>query len=264
MVVSKLAPLWRYRGFILGSVLREIRLRYRGSMLGACWLVFPPLVMIAIYTLVFSQIMQARLPGSTSGYAYSVYLCAGLLQWNLFAEIVQRLQGTFLENANLIKKASFPRLSLPLITVAGAGFNFVVIYALFALVLLALGQFHWQLLAYPLLLALLVWLASAAGLLLAVLNVFFRDVAQLTGIVLQLVFWTTPIVYASSILPPQALPILAYNPLYALMDASQRLHLSGDLSHLSALAYPAAWALALTVLAGLAYRRLYADLLDEI
>lgn len=264
MVASKLAPLWQYRGFILGSVLREIRLRYRGSLLGACWLVVPPLVMIGVYTLVFSKIMHSRLPGASSGYGYSIYLCAGLLQWNLFTEIVQRLLGTFLEHANLIKKANFPRLSLPLIAVAGAGFNFLVIYGLFVLVLLALGQFQLAQLVYPLVLLILVWLASATGLLLAVLNVFFRDVAQLTGVALQLVFWATPIVYPSSILPAWAHQVMVFNPLYALMDASHKLHLTGELFDLTALAYPAAWALGLTVLASLAYRRLYADLLDEI
>lgn len=264
MVVSKLGRLWQYRGFILGSVTREIRLRYRGSLFGASWLVFTPLVMIGIYTLVFSRIMHSRLPGVSNDYGYSIYLCAGLLQWNLFAEILQRMQGTFLENANLLKKSNFPRLSLPLIIVSGAGFNFLVIYGLFALVMLGLGQFHLAMLAYPAVLAVLIWLASAAGLLLAVLNVFFRDIAQLTGVALQLVFWATPVVYPSSILPEWAHRWLELNPLYALMDASHGLHLTGTLFPLASLAYPMVWALALTLLAALAYRRLYADLLDEI
>jgi len=264
MVASKLGRLWQYRGFILGSVSREIRLRYRGSLLGASWLVFTPLVMIAIYTLVFSKIMHSRLPGVDSNYGYSVYLCAGLLQWNLFAEVVQRLQGTFLDNASLIKKSNFPRLSLPIIMVMGSGFNFAVIYGLFGLVLLVLGMCHFSLLIYPLILAVLIWLASAAGLLLAVLNVFFRDVAQLTGVALQLLFWATPIVYPMNILPEWSHRFLAYNPLFPLMDASHSLHLTGELPNLKVLAYPAAWALVLTLLAAVAYRRLYADLLDEI
>lgn len=264
MVVNRLRRLWQYRGFVLGSVGREIRLRYRGSLFGASWLVFTPLVMIAIYTLVFAQIMHSRLPGVSGDYSYSIYLCAGLLQWNLFAEIVQRLQGTFLENANLLKKASFPRLTLPLITVLGAGFNFVVIYGLFLLVLLGLGQLSPVLLVYPAILAVLIWLASAAGLLLAVLNVFFRDIAQITGVVLQLIFWATPIVYPESILPAWLHRFIEYNPLFGLMTASHALHVQGQMYHLSVLAYPAAWALVLSALAAFAYRRLYAEMLDEI
>lgn len=265
MVVSKLGRLWQYRGFVLGSVLRDIQLRYRGSLLGAFWLVVPPLVMIGIYTLVFSKIMHSKLPGVRSDYAYSVYLCAGLLQWTLFAEVVQRLQGTFIDHANLIKKANFPRLTLPLVTVCGSGFNFLVMYALFSVFLLALGQYHGLIaLLYPLVLAVLLWLATAAGMLLAVLNVFFRDIGQFTGVVLQLVFWATPIVYPSSILPERAKTILTWNPVYALMDVSQWLHVSGEWKGLMSLAYPAAWAAGLTVLAAVAYKRLYADLLDEI
>jgi lipopolysaccharide transport system permease protein len=264
MGASKFGRLWQYRGFILGSVLREIRQRYRGSLLGACWLIFTPLVMIGIYTLVFSKIMHSRLPGVSSDYAYSIYLCAGLLQWNLFAEIVQRLQGIFLDNANLIKKSNFPRLALPLVTVMGSGFNFVVIYGLFLLILLVLGQLYPAVLVYPLILLLLVWLAGAGGLLLAVLNVFFRDIGQLTAVGLQLLFWATPVVYPASILPAWSHPLMALNPLYALMEASHTLHLTGKLFDVASLIYPAAWALVLTVLASLIYRRLYADLLDEI
>lgn len=265
MAVSKLGHLWQYRGFVLGSVLRDIRLRYRGSLLGTFWLVAPPLVMIGIYTLVFSKIMHSKLPGVPSDYAYSIYLCAGLLQWTLFAEVVQRLQNTFIEHANLIKKASFPRLTLPLVTVGVALFNFAVIYGLFTLFLLALGQYHALIpLAYPTVLLVLLWLATATGLFLAVLNVFFRDIGQMTGVALQLVFWATPIVYPSSILPERARALLAWNPVYALMDTSQMLHVTGDTVRLGSLWYPVAWALLLTVLAAVAYRRLYADLMDEI
>lgn len=265
MVVSKLGRLWQYRGFVLGSVLRDIRLRYRGSLLGAFWLVAPPLVMIGIYTLVFSKVMHSKLPGVHSDYAYSVYLCSGLLQWTLFAEVVQRLQGTFIDHANLIKKANFPRLTLPLVTVCGSCFSFLIMYALFTAFLLALGQFHGLIpLVYPLVLAVLLWLATAAGLLLAVLNVFFRDIGQLTAVALQLVFWATPIVYPSSILPEKAKAILSWNPVYALMDVSQSLHVTGQWPALTALVYPAAWAAGLTMLAAVAYKRLYADLLDEI
>src|SRR3954465_3317713 len=103
-----LAGAWSYRGFILGSVQREFQSKYRNSMLGAAWTVLNPLAMIVVYTVIFSQVMRARLPGMDSKFAYSIYLCAGVLTWALFAEIVGRAQNVFLENANLIKKISFP------------------------------------------------------------------------------------------------------------------------------------------------------------
>ena len=112
-MLGMLRALWVYRGFILGNVQREFQSKYRNSVLGAAWTVINPLSMIIVYTVIFSQIMRARLPGVDTTFAYSIYLCAGALTWGLFAEIVGRGQNVFLENANLLKKLSFPRLCLP-------------------------------------------------------------------------------------------------------------------------------------------------------
>jgi lipopolysaccharide transport system permease protein len=110
--------LWAYRGFIVASAMREFQSKYRNSLLGAAWTVINPLAMIIVYTVIFSQTMRAKLPGVDSTFAYSIYLCAGVLTWGLFAEIVGRGQNVFLENANLLKKLSFPRLCLPVVVVA--------------------------------------------------------------------------------------------------------------------------------------------------
>src|SRR5665647_1200102 len=113
-------PLWAYRGFILGSVKREFQFKYKESLIGSAWAVINPLAMILVYTVIFSQVMRTRLPGADSPFAYSIYLCAGLLSWGLFSEIALRAQNIFLENANLLKKISFPRLCLPVVVVINA------------------------------------------------------------------------------------------------------------------------------------------------
>jgi hypothetical protein len=87
-----LKPLWAYRGFILGSVKREFQSKYRNSLLGAAWTVINHLAMIVVYTVIFSRLMQSRLPGVNGTFAYSIYLCAGVLTWGLFAEIIGRMQ----------------------------------------------------------------------------------------------------------------------------------------------------------------------------
>ena len=97
--------------------------------------------MIIVYTVIFSQIMKAKLPGVDTAFAYSIFLCAGVLTWGLFAEIVGRAQNTFLENANLLKKLSFPRLCLPVVVVANAGLNFVIIFGPFTAFLVLSGNF---------------------------------------------------------------------------------------------------------------------------
>ena len=102
--MTMLKALWAYRGFILGSVKREFQSKYRNSLLGAAWNIINPLAMIVVYTVIFAQVMQAKLPGINSTFAYSIYLCAGVLTWGLFAEMVGRGQNVFLDNANLLKK----------------------------------------------------------------------------------------------------------------------------------------------------------------
>jgi len=222
IATSTAAAVWRYRGFILGSVKREFQARYRGSMLGSAWNVLNPLATIGVYTIVFSQLMRARLPGVDSTFAYSIYLCAGILSWGLFTEIVSRGQNVFLENANLIKKLSFPRICLPVVVVLSAALNFAIIFGLFTAFLLATHNFP-GMVYVALLPVLVVQVAFAIGLgvILGVLNVFFRDVGQFFGIVLQFWFWLTPIVYSQSILPEAVRPLMAWNPMAAIVTAYQ-------------------------------------------
>ena len=84
-MLTALYSLWAYRGFILGSVKREFQIKYRNSLLGAAWNIINPLAMIVVYTVIFSQVMHSRLSGVENAFGYSVYLCAGILTWGLFA-----------------------------------------------------------------------------------------------------------------------------------------------------------------------------------
>lgn len=229
MIISRLRHLYRYKGFILGSVKREFQSKYQNSLLGATWTVLNPLAMIVVYTVIFSQIMRAKLPGIDSTFAYSIYLCAGVLTWGLFSEIVTRAQNTFLEHANLLKKLSFPRLCLPIIVVANALLNFSIVFGLFSIFLLISGNFHG--LVYLALLpvfAILVAFAIGLGISLGVLNVFFRDVGQFFGIIIQFWFWLTPIVYPVSILPESVRTLMSYNPMAVLIVACQDILVSGQ------------------------------------
>ena len=112
--------LWNFRGLVRTSVLHELRLRYAGSVLGALWQVLNPLAMIVIYTVIFSELMRARLAGIDDRYAYAIFVCCGLLAWTMFSEILTRSQMMFIDNANLLKKSNFPRSCVPAIVVASA------------------------------------------------------------------------------------------------------------------------------------------------
>ncbi|MDE1164236.1 MAG: ABC transporter permease [Pseudomonas sp.] len=220
MMPAAIQALWNYRGFILGSVKREFQAKYTNSMLGISWAVIQPLAMITVYTVIFSQIMRAKLPGVESVFGYSIYLCAGILTWGFFAEIVGRAQNIFIENATLLKKLSFPRLCLPVTLVLNASLNFLIIFSLFVVFMLVTGQFPGiTFLAIFPVLAIQVLFAIGLGISLGVLNVFFRDIGQLFGVVLQFWFWLTPIVYPANILPAQLQPFMQLNPMASVIGA---------------------------------------------
>lgn len=257
--------LWAYRGFIRGSVQREFQSKYRNSLLGAAWTFINPLAMIVVYTVIFSQVMKAKLPGGDHGFAYSIYLCAGSLTWGLFAEIVGRGQNIFLDNANLLKKISFPRMSLPVITVLNAGVNFAIIFGLFLAFLLVSGFWPgWATVAVIPVLAMQLLFAIGLGMTLGVLNVFFRDVGQFFGIFLQFWFWFTPVVYPASILPARVQPIMALNPMVPLIQAYQGIFVSGQWPNWASLAYPLVLGLVLCVLGMRLFRQHAGEMVDEL
>ncbi|WP_050129901.1 ABC transporter permease [Yersinia frederiksenii] len=218
-----LLAIYRYRGFILGSVQREFQAKYQKSMLGATWLVLQPLSMILVYTLVFSKVMGARLPNVTGVFTYSIYLCIGVITWGLFAEILNRSQNMFVENAGLLKKLSFPKICLPIIIVLSAAINFLIIFLLFIIFLVLTGNFHFiSFIEIIPVLIIQIFFAIGLGMSLGVINVFFRDVSQFVGILLQFWFWFTPIVYVMSTLPIRAQGLLRYNPMAVLVDNYQQ------------------------------------------
>ncbi len=259
-----LKDIWNYRGFILGSVRREFQLKYRNSLLGAAWTVLNPLAMIVVYTVVFSEVMKARLPGVDSAYAYSIYLCSGMLTWNLFAEIMSRSQTIFLENANLLKKVNFPKICLPTIVVLSAGLNFVIIFGLFSIFLIFTDNFPG--LVYLDLIPLLflqILFSISLGVIIGVLNVFFRDVGQLTGVVLQFWFWLTPIVYSSTVLSESIREWMFFNPLANLIGAYQTILVAGNSPDYRSLGFLMLLTGLLCVIALQLFRRRSREMVDE-
>jgi lipopolysaccharide transport system permease protein len=221
--------LWLYRGFILGSVKREFLFRYHRSLLGIVWAFLNPLAMIAVYTVIFSGIMKARLPGLDSTYAYGIYLCAGLITWNFFSEILNRTVTVFIDNSSLLKKVNFPKSCLPVITVASECINFSIIFMLYAGFLAVVGAFP-GLVTITVLPVLLIQVALAVGvgIFLGTLNVFFRDINQVVKMVLQFWFWLTPIIYPVSIVPEKIRTVLELNPMFPVVAAYQRVFISHE------------------------------------
>jgi len=263
--LGMLKSLWEFRGFILSSVKREFQSKYRNSLLGALWMVINPLAMILVYTVIFSQVMSAKLPGVDSTFSYSIYLCAGILTWGFFAEITGRAQNMFLEQANLLKKLSFPRLCLPVIVVVNASLNFAIIFTLFTFFLLLSGNFPgWSFLALVPVLAIQTAFAIGLGMSLGVLNVFFRDVGQFFGVVLQFWFWLTPIIYPITILPERFRPMMSLNPMASLVEAYQNILVSNQWPDWNKLLPIVLLAILLCILSLHLFRKHSGEMVDEL
>jgi len=218
-----LANIWRYRQFIYSCVKRDFQSKYRGSILGALWAVFQPLSMIFVYTFIFSEIMKSKLVGmETIPYAYSIYLCAGVLTWGLFSETMLTCVNVFFTNANLMKKVFFPRICLPVITMSSAFLNFIIGFILFLIFLIIIGRFPlYTFSAFLIILLVQMFFSITLGIGLAVLNVFFRDIGQMLNVVLQFWFWFTPVVYPATIIPENYRWLMNFNPLYHIMHGYQ-------------------------------------------
>lgn len=220
--------IWLYRGFVFGSVGREFQIKYQNSLLGAAWNVINPLAMIFIYTVIFSQVMEAKLPNVEHSFAYGTYLCAGVLIWGLFSEIVSRGQNVFIDNSSLLKKINFPRLCLPLIMVLAALLNFSIVFLIFVGFLVLNDCFPGLVFVgiFPVIFVAVIF-AIGLGISLGVLNVFFRDVGGFFGVFIQFWFWLTPIVYPSSVLPEKYQWIAFINPMSSVVASSQSIFVNG-------------------------------------
>jgi lipopolysaccharide transport system permease protein len=197
--------------------------RYAGSILGAAWTFIMPLVNILIFTLVFSRIMGMRLGemGVELGeYSYSVYLVIGVLAWNLFANTLTRVTHVYHDKAAIIGKVNISLFFLPLYILLSELVIYVIANAFFLIFLFFIGfEFSWHWAWWPLILLVQQTLAYAIGIIFATLSVFIRDIKQFVGVLTQLWFWLTPIVYVITILPENWKPLFLLNPFYHFVNA---------------------------------------------
>jgi lipopolysaccharide transport system permease protein len=260
-----LLAIWHYRHFILTSIKNDLRTRFARSRLGATWMILQPLAQGAIYALVLARVLGSRLPGVTNRYAYVIYLLAGLASWTLFAEVIMRCLTIFVDNGNLLKKMVFPRICLPLIVSGSCLLNNLFLLAATLGIFIAVGHYPtWMWLWLPMLMAITVLFGLALGLILGVLNVFIRDVAQVMTVVMQLWFWLTPIVYYVDILSGKFYLVLRLNPMYAIVSSYQQILLWGHPPHFKTLGAITVFSLVLLAMGMSLFRRASPDMVDVL
>jgi lipopolysaccharide transport system permease protein len=208
--------LWAYRDLLWVLTMRDVKVRYKHTVLGAGWAVLRPVITMAIFTIIFGHL--ANMP--SDGFPYPVFVYAGLLPWTFFSGAIASSGQSLVGSAHLVGKVYFPRLIIPLSSV-GAGFVDLMISTVILLLLMAWYGVGWtpHLLAAPLLLVAVLFTALGLGILLSALTVSFRDFTQLTPFLLQVWLYITPVIFPVSIVPAGWKWIIYLNPMTGLIEA---------------------------------------------
>jgi lipopolysaccharide transport system permease protein len=220
---------YRHRLLIWQFARREVLARYRGSVAGLAWSFLTPLLMLVVYVFVFRTVFRARWSQSdVDDFTFGLQVYAGLIVFNLFAEVVARAPSLLTAQPNLVKKTVFPLQVLPWVLVLAACFHMAVNFVVLAgATLVARGALPATAVALPLVIAVFVPMLLGLALLLASLGVFLRDIGQFIGSLVSLLMFLSPVFYPASALPEAARPWLALNPLTAIIEQARRVALDG-------------------------------------
>lgn len=205
--------LYEYRELLKSSIKKDVGGKYKNSVLGVLWSFLYPLLQIAVYAIVFPLIMRSNMEN------YTVFVCCGLIPWNFFSTAISRSSFTMIENGNILKKVYFPREILPISVVTSEAVNFVISTIIILAFVLGTGMgLTWYVIFYPVILLIQYILLIGISLFVSSITVYFRDLQHFIGIALQLLFYATPIVYATNIIPVSYQWILRLNPMTFIID----------------------------------------------
>jgi lipopolysaccharide transport system permease protein len=210
-----LRELWEYRELLYFLVWRDIKVRYKQTILGGAWAIIQPFFIMIVFSIFFGRL--ARVP--SDGLPYPVFTFCALLPWQLFAQALSESSNSLVANERLITKVYFPRLVVPLSAVLGGLVDFAIAFV----VLLAMMAYygitpHLAVLALPLLVLLAVMTAFGVGLWLSALNVQYRDVRYTLTFLTQFWMFSTPIAYPSSIVPERWRSLYGLNPMAGVVE----------------------------------------------
>jgi lipopolysaccharide transport system permease protein len=236
--MSVISSLFGNRALIGQMVTREILGRYRGSVLGIFWSFVNPLIMLAVYTFVFSFVFNARWSVESESRAeFALALFIGLMVHSLFAECINRAPGLIIGNVNYVKKVVFPLEILPWVTMGSALFHFMISLVVWAgLFLFVNHSLHWTIVYLPLVILPLILFTMGVTWFLSSLGVYLRDVGQLTGVVTTVMLFLAPVFYPLSALPEQYHVYIYANPLTLIIEQARAVLMWGQVPDLKALA----------------------------
>ena len=206
--------LYDYRELLKTSISKDIRGKYKNSILGVMWSFLNPLLQIAVYALVFPLLMRG---GGIEN--YTVFICCGLIPWTFFSTAISRTSFTIIENGNIVKKVYFPREILPISVVTSEAVNFIISTIIIIVFVLGYGVgISKYIIFYPIVLLIQYFLLIGISFIVSSVTVYFRDLQHFIGIALQLLFYATPIVYSIQTIPEQYRWILKINPMTYIIE----------------------------------------------
>jgi lipopolysaccharide transport system permease protein len=207
--------IWRQRDLLLLLTLRDIKIRYRQTLLGVLWAIVQSLFPMLIFTLIFNSFMKVP----TGDIPYPVFVYAGLLPWTYFSNAVSNSANSLLSNAHLVSKIYFPRLILPGAAVLSGLVDFAIGALLFVLLMVYYDlSFTWHMMFLPLLMVFTAMLALAVGTIMSALNMVYRDVGYALPRLIQLWMFLTPVIYPSRVVPQQWQWLVELNPIAGIIE----------------------------------------------
>jgi lipopolysaccharide transport system permease protein len=226
------SSLWRNRGLINQLARREVIGRYRGSMFGVAWSFFNPILMLLVYTFVFSFVFKNRWGGAVgdSHAGFAVILFVGLIVHGMFAEVANRAPALILSNVSYVKRVVFPLEVLPWVVMGSALFHASISLLVLIIAQLIINQeLSWTLILFPIILAPLVLATMGIAWFLSATGVYVRDVGQTIGIVTTMMLFLAPIFYPISVLPEHLQALFYLNPLTFVIEEGRKVLLFGQL-----------------------------------
>lgn len=213
--LPNLKELWLYRGLVRALAMRDIRVRYKQTVLGAAWAIIQPVTTMVVFTLVFGR--MAKIP--SEGYPYPIFVYAGLLPWTFFATTLSISGNSLVSSAQLVTKVYFPRLALPISSIGSGLLNFVVSMMVLLLLMVYYGvEWTSHLLAVPLLLVGVTTTIVGVGAWLAALTVSYRDFRFVIPFLIQTWMFATPVIYPAELVPESWQWLLRLNPMTGFVD----------------------------------------------
>jgi lipopolysaccharide transport system permease protein len=251
LVIAQLAEAVQYRELLRNLVARDLKVRYRDSILGFVWCLLNPLLMMGVFTLVFTVLMKSNIPN------FPVFVLIGLLAWNFHATAMMGAANSIVGNAGLVMKVYFPREVLPVSVVLANGVNFLLaLIALFAMIVVFQVQLSSTLLLLPVIFLVQVIFATGLALFVSALTVFFRDIGIIMETAILAWFFLTPIFYRmEDVFPDYARWMYMVNPMASIISAYRDVLYHGGMPAMDFLARTFVTSVVILVVSYIFFRR---------